>query len=98
MLTLPSTLLVKYRTHYLYLFSQLPMTCTLLNAVYRVTLAISDQIPNVPQLWWNLEGLRPLPTRGDKKKRRKKNSVSTFIVISGVKTIRNVGFRYLHIS
>src|ERR1044072_2851347 len=42
MLTHTCTLLVKSGTHSLYLSSQLPLTCTLLNAVYRVTLAISD--------------------------------------------------------
>src|ERR1044072_1456065 len=52
MLILTCTLLVKSGTHSLYLFFQLPLTCTLLNAVYRVMSAINDPISIVPQLRW----------------------------------------------
>src|ERR1700755_3026573 len=68
MLTLTCTLLVKSGTHSLYLFSQLPLTCALLNAVYRLTSAIRDPISIAPQLRWILVGLWPLPTGGDIKK------------------------------
>src|ERR1044072_5352841 len=73
MLNLTYTLLVKSGTHSLHLFSQLPLTCILSNAVYLDMSASIDHEIDPYQLRWNLVGLWPLPTGGGIKKKKNIN-------------------------